>query len=215
MAHQRARVAAIKACDAATQFFRICASTRQKRNLISRLRDGDAVAAEQGDMEELATQFYAKLLGQAVPRVHDLSLNDIGMSTLDLSDLDAQFTDDEVWAAIRDMPSNKSPGPDGFTCKVDVLAAVHTVCCGRDLNFGRLNGALITLLPKKEGAVDLKDFRPISLVHSFAKLVAKLLALRLAPRMPALVSCNQSAFIRGRCIHDNFVLVRQTAVTLH
>jgi hypothetical protein len=29
------------------------------------------------------------------------------------------------------------------------------------------------------------------------------------------VSGNQSAFIRGRCIHDNFVLVRQSAVSLH
>jgi hypothetical protein len=56
--------------------------------------------------------------------------------------------------------------------------------------------------------VDLKEFRPISLVHSFAKLVAKLLAIRLSPRMPELVSGNQSVFIRGRCIHDNFVLER-------
>jgi mannosylglycoprotein endo-beta-mannosidase len=78
-----------------------------------------------------------------------------------------------------------------------------------------MNGALIALLPKKDGAVDLKEFRPISLVHSFAKLVAKLMALRLAPRMAELVSTNQSAFIRGRCIHDNFVLVRQSAVALH
>jgi hypothetical protein len=78
-----------------------------------------------------------------------------------------------------------------------------------------LNGALIALLPKKEGAVDLREFWPISLVHSFAKLVAKLMALRLAPRMAELVSSNQSAFIRGRCIHDNFILVRQSAVTLH
>jgi hypothetical protein len=52
-------------------------------------------------------------------------------------------------------------------------------------------------------------------VHSFAKLLAKLLALCLAPRMSELVSCNQSAFIRGRCIQDNFILVRQSAVSLH
>jgi hypothetical protein len=63
--------------------------------------------------------------------------------------------------------------------------------------------------------MELKDFRPISLVHSFAKLVAKLLATRLALRMPKLVSAKQSAFIRGRCIHDNFVLVRQSVVALH
>jgi hypothetical protein len=33
--------------------------------------------------------------------------------------------------------------------------------------------------------------------------------------MPELVGRNQSAFIKGRCIQDNFVLVRQSAVLLH
>jgi len=51
------------------------------------------------------------------------------------------------------------------------------------VNFEALNSAYITLLPKKEGAEQPKDFRPISLVHSFAKLVTKLLANRLAPRL--------------------------------
>jgi hypothetical protein len=29
------------------------------------------------------------------------------------------------------------------------------------------------------------------------------------------VSNSQSAFIKGRCIHDNFILVQQTAKALH
>ena len=64
------------------------------------------------------------------------------------------------------------------------------------VNFEALNSAYITLLPKKEGAEQPKDFRPISLVHSFAKLVTKLLANRLAPRLQQIVSPNQSAFIK-------------------
>jgi len=55
-----------------------------------------------------------------------------------------------------------------------------------------------------------KDFRPISLIHSLAKLIAKILANRLAPFLDSLVATNQSAFIRGRCIHDNYMLVQQT-----
>jgi hypothetical protein len=47
----------------------------------------------------------------------------------------------------------------------------------------RLNNALIVLLPKKVGAANPGDFRPITMIHSFAKLVSKILALRLAPRI--------------------------------
>ena len=57
----------------------------------------------------------------------------------------------------------------------------------------------------------MKDFYPISLVQSFAKMLAKIMALQLAPRPPDLVDENQSAFVRGHCINDNFVLVQQSA----
>jgi hypothetical protein len=65
------------------------------------------------------------------------------------------------------------------------------------------------------GAIDLSDFRPISLVHSFALLLTKVLARRLAPWMTELVDDNQFAFIRGRCIQDNFLLVQESARALH
>jgi hypothetical protein len=58
-----------------------------------------------------------------------------------------------------------------------------------------LNSAYITLIPKKTEADQVKNFRPISLVHSFAKLVTKILANRLASHLDQMVSPNQSAFI--------------------
>jgi hypothetical protein len=66
-----------------------------------------------------------------------------------------------------------------------------------------------------EGADLVKDFRPISLVHSFAKNFTKLLANCLASRLHELGSLNQSAFIKGRFIYDNFMLAQQTARCLH
>ncbi|KAM0925313.1 hypothetical protein ACQ4PT_004285 [Festuca glaucescens] len=95
------------------------------------------------------------------------------------------------------------------------MAALRAVWLGRDQGFEALNEALITLLPKKAGATELKDFRPISLVHSFARLLTKVLARRLAPRMHELVDKNQTAFIRDRCIQDNFLLVKESGKLLH
>jgi hypothetical protein len=91
------------------------------------------------------------------------------------------------------------------------MAAILKLYVGDGRAFGRLNHALITLIPKKQGAEEVGDFRPISLVHSFAKLFSKLIANRLRPKMELLVSQNQSAFIKGRNLHDNFLLVRQLA----
>jgi hypothetical protein len=53
-------------------------------------------------------------------------------------------------------------------------------------------------LKKKSEVVEVKDYKPISLVHSFGELFAKVLSNRLAPHMDAMVMPNQSDFIKGR-----------------
>jgi hypothetical protein len=85
----------------------------------------------------------------------------------------------------------------------------------RGRGFHKLNQALLTLLPKHPEAQKLGDFRPISLVHLIGKVAAKVLSLRLAPKLDNLVSKNQNAFISGRSLHDNFILVRQSMRLLH
>ena len=83
------------------------------------------------------------------------------------------------------------------------MAAISAVRSRKFRNFELLDSAYITLLSKKDGAEKVHDFRPISLVHSFAKLITKILANRLAGWLPNRVSHNQSAFIKGRFIQDN------------
>ena len=80
--------------------------------------------------------------------------------------------------------------------------------------FKCVNGALLTLIPKISDAQEAKDFRPISLIHSFPKILAKLLANRLSTKINDLVLCNQSAFIRGRYILDNFKYVQRSATLI-
>jgi hypothetical protein len=54
----------------------------------------------------------------------------------------------------------------------------------------QLNSDFITLLPKKVEVQQAGDYRPISLVHSFAKLVTKILVNKLSPHMDKLVAKN-------------------------
>ena len=64
--------------------------------------------------------------------------------------------------------------------------------------FGRsFNSTFSVLIPKKRGAEDMKDFRPINLVGSVYKLIAKVLANRQKEVMKGLVNMAQKCFCRG------------------
>ncbi|GKC98927.1 RNA-directed DNA polymerase, eukaryota [Tanacetum coccineum] len=70
-----------------------------------------------------------------------------------------------------------------------------------------INSSFIALIPKSQGANLVKDFRPISLIGSIYKIIAKLLANRLVTILDGLVNEVQSAFIANRQILDGpFIL---------
>jgi len=123
------------------------------------------------------------------------------------------------------LAADKAPGPDGFigaffkasweTIKTDLLPAAIYFFNSHDQHFNLLNNAHIVLLPKKEDARTVGDFRPISLSHSIAKLISKVLASRLSTELDALVSRAQNAFIKKRSIHDNFLYTQNLIRELH
>jgi hypothetical protein len=60
-----------------------------------------------------------------------------------------------------------------------------------------------------------RDYRPISRAHNFAKLISKVLANRLGPHLDQLVSVNQAAFMKKRCIHESFMYIQEVLKHLH
>lgn len=191
-------MAYIRSGDANTKFFHIRASTRRRKNYIHCLHANGGVAITHSDKQKVVADYFSDHLGSVAQRTRTFDRNTLGYVPRDQSILEVPFTQEEIKDTINSMPADKAPGPDGFTgaffkkcwkiIKDDVTAAMNNMFMLNSQGFELLNSANIVLLPKKEDAMRVTDFRPISLIHSIAKLFAKMLANRLAPLMDSLIS---------------------------
>ncbi|GJW22502.1 RNA-directed DNA polymerase, eukaryota [Tanacetum coccineum] len=91
-------------------------------------------------------------------------------------ELELEVTKEEIKRAVWDCGIVKSPGPDGS------------------------NSSFIALIPKIPDANMVKDFRPISLIGSLYKIIAKILANRLVNDLGDIVNEIQSAFVADKQI---------------
>lgn len=72
-----------------------------------------------------------------------------------------------------------------------------------------LNATFIALIPKKYGAEELRDYKPISLIGGVYKIISKLISERLKTVMGKLVNDHQMAFIKGRQIMEATLLANE------
>ncbi|CAM2117786.1 unnamed protein product [Caretta caretta] len=123
----------------------------------------------------------------------------------------------ELSDALHRMPTNKSPGMDGLTVEFyrvfwDVLGPDLVIVLAESLQSGVLpvscRRVVLALLPKKGDLRDLRNWRPISLLSTDHKVVAKAISLRLGSVLADVVHPNQTYTILGRTIFDNLYLVR-------
>lgn len=223
---QSSRIVHLREGDACTKFFHQKAKGRRKKNLIAYLKnDSGSLIWDHDEKEAVVYTYFSEILGSRQQRNCTFDWERLDLPKIDDPTLDDHFSMEEITNTIKEMPAEKAPGPDGYTgtfykhcwtfIKHDIVAAMR---CFHDLRAGpleKLNGATIVLIPKSRVVDSLKDYRPISLIHSFGKLITKTLATRLAKHIGKLVSSAQSAFIRGRCIQDNFMYVRNLARAYH
>lgn len=184
-----------------------------------------SVLTGQEDKLQAVWEHFSLVLGSRAQRGCCINFAALGISPIDLSSIDGPFTEDEVRAAVMDMNPRKAPGPDGYTAlffqkcwdiiKNDMMTAIKAFEGLNTARLASLNNATMILIKKRADATEAKDYRPISLLTFFAKLIMKILALRLQPRLKELVLPSQSAFIKGRAIHDNFMFVRGMVRSLY
>jgi hypothetical protein len=146
------------------------------------------------------------------------------ISSVENEILTALFSEEEVFEAISQMELNKVPGPDGFPAefyqkfweviKKDLMALFNQFSEGYLLLY-KLNFGVITLLPKKEDAVQIQKYRPICLLNVCFKNITKVGTNRIMGIAPRVIKPTQSAFMPGRNILEGVVILHETIHELH
>lgn len=67
----------------------------------------------------------------------------------------------------------------------------------------------LVLVPKCENPTKITEFRPISVCNILYKVITKILAARIRPYIAGCVSPSQCAFVPGREISENVILLRE------
>ena len=127
---------------------------------------------------------------------------------------DGPITLDEARKALEGAAIGRSPGSDGLSAEFylafwKVLGEDLIEVFNASFSSGHLppslRRALITLLFKKGDRLDPKNWRPISLLNSDYKILARILAGRLSKVLQLLIHPDQSSSVQGRYIGENSV----------
>ncbi|KAL3690929.1 hypothetical protein R1sor_004580 [Riccia sorocarpa] len=221
----RCRIRWIRDGEAPTRFFfaRYKAKMAQERINALQLESELITMDEERIFEEVRRTFTQ--LYQEEPEADNveqlrqdlLSLTDKRLTTSQNRSLRTRPTEEFIKEVVFSLPSDKAPGIDGVTFEVlvecwsflqaDCYEMVAWFWDKRGLK-GQDKKGVIRLIPKEGDRLLLKDWRPITLLTTTYKVIAKILALRLKSMLPDIIDVQQTGFVAGRSIVDNVLSLR-------
>ena len=125
----------------------------------------------------------------------------------EIGNLNRPITSTEIETMIRNLPTNKSPGPDGFTAELyqkfrEELTPILLKLLKKIAEESKLPNSLyeatITLIPKSnKDATKKENYRPVSLMNINAKILNKFLSNRIQQCIKKIIHHHQVGFIPG------------------
>lgn len=146
----------------------------------------------------------------------------ISNECLENDELMQEVDEDEVFCAIKNSASKKSPGMDGLPkefyvdcwniIKTEITAVINSFLQGSIEK--KMCDGMVVLIRKGNPVHSIDGYRPITLLNFDYKIVSRILKQRLNSLMPILVSSNQKCANPRRNIFEATCSIRDRIVEL-
>jgi hypothetical protein len=197
----------------------------RKRTLLKELSTEDGEVTCQEDLAHYVRSFYTHLYTSEAnaPGTHEArevcwASTPTRVSNETNKELTQELTLKEIQEAILAMPKDKAPGCDGIPTEffqefmsevsLTLLQAFSAMLRNRETS-ELINKGLIILIPKSGDHARIGNWRPITLLGSLYKILAKTLARRLQTFLSSIIRPSQTGFVEGRCILNNTFLAQE------
>uniref|UniRef100_A0A670JHA3 Reverse transcriptase domain-containing protein n=1 Tax=Podarcis muralis TaxID=64176 RepID=A0A670JHA3_PODMU len=191
---------------------------RRKHNVINRVKVEEHVVEDPNEIKKSFINFYKNLYKREEGDVTEIGkyLEENRISSLSEEErnlLNKPIKAEEIQEAIKRMKLGKAPGPDGLSAKYykvldELVTPVLCEVMNEILRGGGMPAswkeAYITLIPKPDSdKLNIKNYRPISLLNNDYKIFADVMAGRLKKCLVNLIHHDQAGFLPKRQIKDN------------
>jgi len=200
--------------------------------LISNLEINGTLTSDQQKITKEQHHFYSSLYEEKLNHKDKAYMNSInnlfeGIQCPKLSETQKNFCDNsinetEILKNLKLLKNGKTPGTDGLPpefykffwtdIKDFIKDSIIHAFSNNELSIEQKRG-IITLIPKKtKNRLLLKNWRPISLLNTDYKIIAKILATRLQNVLPDIINEDQSGYLKNHFIGENIRLLEDVSV---
>ena len=153
-------------------------------------------------MQRIIRDYYQQLYANKIDNLEEIDkvlekYNFPKLNQEEIGNLNRPVTSIEIETVIRNLPANKSPGPDGFTPEFyqkfrEELTPILLKLFQKMVEECKLPNsfyqATITLIPKPDkDATKKENCRPISLMNTDAKFLNKILAVKIQQHIKKII----------------------------
>ena len=201
---------------------------RREKNEISEVLSSEGVVQKEiqgilGSFESFYRSLYSRAVCDELEQTNLLDDTDV-RDEQKIKDDSSFFTRENLQATVGDFKNNKTPGPDGLPVEFykvffpeiyDILLDIFNDVILNNNKPSSMQCAVTVLLPKGGDRRQPSNYRPITLLNTDYKILAKYLnKFYFADFLTQVVGKEQLCAAPGRNIHDGNVLIRDLVTFL-